>query len=73
MREYPTMSKSNEPKEPTMWDDLRTKVDSEMTGFDEAMRVVEQSKTYDGGQMDLFPNELVKESSLFLSKVEADE
>lgn len=73
MRDYPTMSKSNMPKEPTMWDNLRTKVDNDMSGFEEALLVVTQSHTYDGGQMDLFPNELVKESSLFLSKVEADE
>jgi len=73
MRDLPTMSKSNEPKEPTMWDNLHKKVSSEMTGVGDAVRVVEQTRLYDGGQMDLFPNELVKESSLFLSKVEADE
>ena len=70
MRDYPTMSKSNMPKEPSMWEGLHRKVESEMTGFDEAMRVVEQSRTYDGGQIDMFPEELMEISSLFCGKVE---
>lgn len=69
----PTMSKSNEPKVPSVWDKLNAKAESELTGFDGAVRVVVQSRTYDGGQMDLFPKELVKESSLFAAKVETDE
>lgn len=73
MRDYPTMSKSNEPKVPSLWDKLNHRVESEMTGIDEAVRIVEQSRAYNGGQMDLFPKELVKESSLFAAKVETDE
>ena len=70
MRDYPTMSKSNMPKEPTMWDSLNSRVESELTGMDEALRVVEQSRTYDGGKIDMFPEELVEISSIFCSKIE---
>ena len=73
MRDLPTMSKSNEPKEVTIWDNLHRRVESETTGLDVAIRLHQQTQEYDGGQMDLFPNELVNESSLFLSKVEIDE
>ena len=73
MRNLPTMSKSNEPKVPSVWDMANARAASELTGLDEALRVVAQTHTYDGGQMDLFPKELVKESSLFLAKVEANE
>ena len=73
MRNFPTMSKSNEPKVPSVFDMANARAASELTGLDEALRVVEQARTYDGGQLDLFPKELVQESSLFLSKVETDE
>ena len=73
MSRLPTMTKSNLPREPNIWDGLHRKVESEMTGFDEAMRVVEQSRTYDGGQIDMFPEELIEISSLFYSKVEAND
>ena len=73
MRNLPTMSKSNEPKRPNAFDIANTRAASELTGLDEALRVVQQTRTYDGGQMDLFPKELVKESSLFLAKVETEE
>ncbi len=69
----PTMTKSNEPKVPSVWDMANARAASELTGLDEALKVVAQTRTYDGGQMDLFPNELIKESSLFLAKVEVDE
>jgi len=72
MRDYPSISKSNEPKEPSIWDIANARAASELTGLGEAIRVVAQTRTYDGGQMDLFPKELVKESSLFLAKVEVD-
>lgn len=75
------MSKSNEVKDPNAFDMANTKAVSELTGLDtafkkafrKAFRIVEQTRTYDGGQMDLFPKELVKESSLFLTKVETNE
>lgn len=70
MRDYPTMNKSNEPKEPNAFDIANARAASDLTGLDEALRVVTQTRTYDGGQMDLFPKELVEESSLFLAKVE---
>lgn len=73
MRDYPTMSKSNEPKVPSVWDKANARADSELTGLDEAFRVVVQARTYNGGQMDLFPKELVKESSLFAAKVETND
>ncbi len=73
MRDYPTMSKSNEPKVRSVWDKALARADSELTGLDEAIQVVTQTHKYDGGQMDLFPKELVEESSLFLAKVEVDE
>ena len=73
MNRLPTMTKSNLPREPSMWEGLHRKVASEMTGFDEAMRVVEQSRTMDGGQIDMFPEELVEISSLFCGKVEITE
>lgn len=73
MRDYPTMSKSNEPKVRSVWDFANARAASELTGLDEAFRVVAQTHAYDGGQMDLFPKELVKESSLFLAKVEVNE
>ena len=69
----PTMSKSNEPKRPNAFDIANARAESELTGLDEALRVVAQTRTYDGGQMDLFPKEVVNESSLFLAKVEIDE
>ena len=73
MRNLPTMSKSNEPKRSNAFDIANARAASELTGLDEALRVVQQTRTYDGGQMDLFPKELVKESSLFLAKVETEE
>lgn len=73
MRDYPTMSKSNKPKVPNVFDMARIRASKELTGMDEAVRLVEQTRTYDGGQMDLFPKELVQESSLFLAKVETNE
>ena len=73
MREYPSITKSNEPKRPSAFDMAHARAAKDLEGMDEALRAVEQARTYDGGQMDLFPNELVNESSLFLSKVETDE
>lgn len=70
MRDYPTISKSNEPKEPSMWDNIHRKVDDDMEGIDEALLTVGQLQEYKGGQMDLFPNELIEHSSLFLGVLE---
>ena len=63
------MTESNKPKEPTVFDMLNKRVDQEVTGFDEAVRVVVQARRYDGGQIDMFPDELIAISSLFYSKV----
>ena len=73
MRELPTMSKTNEPPERTMWDNLRAKVDSEMTGMDEALMVVSQARSYKSGQIDLFPHLLAEQSSLFLAYIDDEE
>ena len=73
MRELPTMSKTNMPPERTLWDNLRAKVDSEMTGMDEAFRVVSQARSYKSGQLDMFPHLLAKESSLFLEYISDEE
>lgn len=72
MNKLPTMTESNMPKEPSMWDNVDKRVYPELTGMKEAILIVEQSRTYNGGQMDLFPEELIKISSLFCGKVEAN-
>ena len=70
MRDYPSISKSNEPKRRTVFDMAMARADSELDGMDEALRTVGQLQEYKGGQMDLFPNELIDHSSLFLGVVE---
>lgn len=69
MSRLPTMTESNNPKKRTVFDMARARVDKEMTGIGNAWRLVEQTHSYDGGQMDLFPQELIKISSLFIPKV----
>lgn len=71
MNSLPKMDDANQPKESTMWDNLHKKVALDMTGMDEALRVVAQKRTYNGGQIDLFPQELIDESPLFCGVVEA--
>ncbi len=70
MRDYPSITKSNLPKEPTVFDMANARADSELSGLDEALQTVGQVQEYKGGQMDLFPNELIEHSSLFLGVVE---
>lgn len=69
MSRLPTMSKSNKPKEKTAFDMASAHAHSQLTGLDEAFRVVEQTHKYDGGQIDMFPDELINISSLFIPKV----
>lgn len=64
----PSITESNKPKRRTAFDMARARTDREMTGLDEALQVVAQARSYDGGQMDLFPKELIKISSLFCGK-----
>ena len=70
MRDYPSITKSNLPKEPTVFDMVSARVDSELSGMDEALQTVGQLQEYKGGQMDMFPNELIEHSSLFLGVLE---
>lgn len=70
MREYPSITKSNEPKEPSAFTMAFNRADSELDGFDEALQTVGQVQEYKGGQTDMFPNELIEHSSLFLAVVE---
>jgi hypothetical protein len=72
MRQLPSITNSNLPKEPTAFDKAFAKTESEMTGFNEAFRLVEQTRKYDGGQMDLFPKELFKISPMFKGKLAED-
>ena len=69
MNRLPTMTKSNIPKEPTVFDMANRRAENQLTGLDEAVQVVSQTKQYDGGQIDMFPEELIKISSLFIPKV----
>lgn len=69
MSRLPTMSKSNKPKEKTAFDMANAHARSQLTGLDDALRVVTQTHKYDGGQIDLFPDELINISSLFIPKV----
>ncbi|KKL55196.1 hypothetical protein LCGC14_2257800 [marine sediment metagenome] len=64
-----TITESNKPKEPTVFELANKRAEQEVTGFEEAVRVVVQSRRYDGGQIDMFPDELIEISSLFLPKV----
>lgn len=64
-----TMTESNKPKELTVFDMANKRAEQEVTGFDEAVRVVVQARRYDGGQIDMFPDELIEISSLFFPKV----
>ena len=70
MREHPSITKSNLPKEPTAFDMAQARADSELGGMEEALQTVGQVQEYKGGQMDLFPNELIEHSSLFLGVLE---
>lgn len=70
MRDYPSITKSNLPKEPTAFDHARARADSELSGMEEALQTIGQMHEYKGGQLDLFPNELIEHSSLFLGVLE---
>ena len=70
MRDYPSITKSNLPKEPSVFDMANARADSELSGMDEALQTVGQLQEYKGGQMDMFPNELIEHSCLFLSVLE---
>lgn len=69
MSRLPTMSKGNEPKEKTAFDMANARANKELTGFGDALLIVAQTRVYDGGQIDMFPDELIKISSLFIPKV----
>ena len=69
MRHLPSITKSNEPKEKTAFDMARARAEKDLTGIDKAAQLVAQVHTYDGGQLDLFPQELFKESVLFVGVI----
>ena len=54
----------------TVFEMAYKRAEKEITGMDEAVRIVEQKRSYAGGQIDLFPQELLDESSLFSGVVE---
>lgn len=68
MNRLPSITKSNMPKEPTVFDMANKRAESRLTGLDEALNIVAQTRNYDGGQIDMFPKELIKISSLFIPK-----
>ena len=70
MRDYPSITKSNLPKEPSVFDMANARADSELSGMDEALQTVGQLQEYKGGQLDMFPDELIEHSSLFLGVLE---
>ncbi len=55
----PTMTESNKPKRQTAFDMANARAEKELTGFDEALAIFDQKRSYAGGQLDLFP-ELLK-------------
>lgn len=70
MRDYPSITKSNLPKETTAFDMAQARANSELSGLDEALQAVGQLQEYKGGQLDMFSDELIEHSSLFLSVLE---